>query len=583
MRQEPEKEPLPTTTTTTMRRRRKKLFVWGCGEDYQLGLERAKKELDFCIEQPTEIPWKSFCSSSSSSSFRDDGDGGGKTRALDEEEENDDDDDARQIERLIAGSRNSCVLTSEKELYSWGWNSHDTLGLSESLTNNNNKNKDNNGNDNDKEFIKTPMKATYFTHDTTDELQQLHIKDEFVESEIVRVALGGWHALAVDQFGRVHAWGGNEYGQCATEKKKIEEGNKENNTAATTWGSTSGADEERKKGVVIDDRGYANTSISTPITIPLDWKSPKTLIKAKRVACGGMSSFAVTVDGDVYSWGCPVGGVGPNTYHPKKVENLRDCCEIAAGSFHVLALTKDGTVYSWGHGEYGQLGHQKTGNEATPRAIETLNRKGVVKIRAGGWHSACITAGGQLLTWGRGEYARLGMGDDDCADKITPTEVNFSSSLSTSSSSPRNDNDGRNHNSNISDQHNNEHNDHNNDNNGNDDDDDDDESKHHKNYKIVDASLGGSHTIALTSRGQLLSWGRNSLGRLGRVVNGPYSGRPGEVKFPPLPNGGKWVCVKLSCGGRHNMALCVETTSKEERERVLRDAFDDDNNTLIRE
>ena len=190
MRQEPEKEPLPTTTTTTMRRRRKKLFVWGCGEDYQLGLERAKKELDFCIEQPTEIPWKSFCSSSSSSSFRDDGDGGGKTRALDEEEENDD-DDARQIERLIAGSRNSCVLTKSKELYSWGWNSHDTLGLGGERANDNDEKSD--VKKNNKEFVKTPTKATYFAHDTTEELEQLHIKDEFVASEIVRVALGGWH------------------------------------------------------------------------------------------------------------------------------------------------------------------------------------------------------------------------------------------------------------------------------------------------------------------------------------------------------------------------------------------------------
>ena len=76
---------------------------------------------------------------------------------------------------------------------------------------------------------------------------------------------------------------------------------------------------------------------------------------------------------------------GPNTYHPKKVENLRDCCE--AGSFHVLAMTKDGTVYSWGHGEYGQLG-KKTGNEATPRAIETLNRKGG-KNKSGWMASAC--------------------------------------------------------------------------------------------------------------------------------------------------------------------------------------------------
>ncbi|CAL6314483.1 unnamed protein product [Bathycoccus prasinos] len=508
----------------------KKVFVWGCGEDYQLGVKQAKRELDFCIHQPTEIVFPfSRCSSPPHSDLSD--------HEKDDEEKG----DFEEIERLIAGSRNSCVLTKSKELFSWGWNSHDTLGLGGERANDNDEKSD--VKKNNKEFVKTPTKATYFAHDTTEELEQLHIKDEFVASEIVRVALGGWHALAIDQFGRVHAWGGNEYGQCATEKKKIEENFEVENAATTARDTTTAAiarDEERKRGVVIDDRGFANTSISTPITIPLDWKSPKTLIKAKRVACGGMSSFAVTADGDVYSWGCPVGGVGPNTYHPKKVENLRDCCEIAAGSFHVLALAKDGTVYSWGHGEYGQLGHQKTGNEATPRAIETLNRKGVVKIRAGGWHSACITAGGQLLTWGRGEYARLGMGDDDCADKITPTEVKFPSPT--------------------------------------DADDDDDESKHHQRYKIVDASLGGSHTIALTSQGQLLSWGRNSLGRLGHVVNGPHSGIPGEVKFPPLPNERKWICVKLSCGGRHNMALCVETKTKEERECALRAYFNNDNN-----
>ena len=66
------------------------------------------------------------------------------------------------------------------------------------------------------------------------------MKDEFVASEIVRVALGGWHALAIDQFGRVHAWGGNEYGQCATEKKKVEE-DKENTRNA-------GEKEEQKQG-----------------------------------------------------------------------------------------------------------------------------------------------------------------------------------------------------------------------------------------------------------------------------------------------------------------------------------------------
>ena len=101
------------------RRRISRLFVWGCGEDYQLGLARATRELDFAVHQPTEIPRENF--------FDDD------TGVNDV---NDDDFGTREIERVVAGSRNSCVVTSAKEVFSWGWNSHETLGVSESLKTN---------------------------------------------------------------------------------------------------------------------------------------------------------------------------------------------------------------------------------------------------------------------------------------------------------------------------------------------------------------------------------------------------------------------------------------------------------------
>ena len=99
----------------------KKVFVWGCGEDYQLGVKQAERELDFCIHQPTEIvfPFSRSCASPPHSDASD--------HEKDDEEEKG--EDFEEIERLIAGSRNSCVLTKSKELYSWGWNSHDTLGL----------------------------------------------------------------------------------------------------------------------------------------------------------------------------------------------------------------------------------------------------------------------------------------------------------------------------------------------------------------------------------------------------------------------------------------------------------------------
>jgi E3 ubiquitin-protein ligase HERC2 len=52
-----------------------------------------------------------------------------------------------------------------------------------------------------------------------------------------------------------------------------------------------------------------------------------------------------------------------------------------------------------------------------PRVIESLRGKEVVDIAAGGAHSACITANGELYTWGKGRYGRLGHGDSEDQSK----------------------------------------------------------------------------------------------------------------------------------------------------------------------
>ena len=70
-----------------------------------------------------------------------------------------------------------------------------------------------------------------------------------------------------------------------------------------------------------------------------------------------------------------------------------------------------------------------------PRIIESLRGKEVVDISAGGAHSACITGNGELYTWGKGRYGRLGHGDSE--DQTRPKLVchrgiiNFVASLFT--------------------------------------------------------------------------------------------------------------------------------------------------------
>ena len=46
-----------------------------------------------------------------------------------------------------------------------------------------------------------------------------------------------------------------------------------------------------------------------------------------------------------------------------------------------------------------------------PMLVEGLSGKNVVSLAAGGAHSAAITEGGALYTWGRGSYGRLGHGE----------------------------------------------------------------------------------------------------------------------------------------------------------------------------
>ena len=56
-----------------------------------------------------------------------------------------------------------------------------------------------------------------------------------------------------------------------------------------------------------------------------------------------------------------------------------------------------------------------------PRIIEALRGKEIADIACGGAHSAAITVHGEVYTWGKGRYGRLGHGDSD--DQLKPKLV----------------------------------------------------------------------------------------------------------------------------------------------------------------
>jgi E3 ubiquitin-protein ligase HERC2 len=77
---------------------------------------------------------------------------------------------------------------------------------------------------------------------------------------------------------------------------------------------------------------------------------------------------------------------------------------VACGSATLYALTNQGEVFSWGQGSQGELG---TGGstKATGNPARLSWAKDIVRLEAagGGRFAAAVDAGGKLFTWGSGE------------------------------------------------------------------------------------------------------------------------------------------------------------------------------------
>nr|XP_046249162.1 RCC1 domain-containing protein 1-like isoform X2 [Scatophagus argus] len=82
---------------------------------------------------------------------------------------------------------------------------------------------------------------------------------------------------------------------------------------------------------------------------------------------------------------------------------------LALSVEHAMLLTASGAVYTWGMGSHGQLGHGGLTSEEEPRAVEALWGMPMSCVATGGWHSVCISDGGDLYVWGWNESGQLGL------------------------------------------------------------------------------------------------------------------------------------------------------------------------------
>ncbi|XP_042876756.1 E3 ubiquitin-protein ligase HERC2-like isoform X6 [Penaeus japonicus] len=232
-----------------------------------------------------------------------------------------------------------------------------------------------------------------------------------------------------------------------------------------------------------------------------------TALRPVQLIGGEQTLFAVTGDGKVYATGYGAGGrlgIGgvESVSTPTLLESIQHIVirkvAVNSGGKHCLALTADGDVYSWGEGDDGKLGHGNKSPYDRPRLIETLQGKGVVEIACGGAHSAAITALGELYTWGKGRYGRLGHGDSE--DQFRPKLV-----------------------------------------------------EELVRYRVIDVACGSgdAQTLCITDDDNVWSWGDGDYGKLGR---GGSDGCKVPMRIDGLANQG---IIKVECGSQFSVALSM--------------------------
>jgi alpha-tubulin suppressor-like RCC1 family protein len=143
--------------------------------------------------------------------------------------------------------------------------------------------------------------------------------------------------------------------------------------------------------------------------------------RAVYISCGRKHAALITDKGRLHTWGCGFDGAlghGSDETHymrPREVRGLSKYTiyTVACGGSHTVAATEEGKIYAWGNNRNGQLGSAPTETKQVrykPKSIKLREDFACAQVACGRQHSAILSVQGYLLTFGGGKYGRLGHG-----------------------------------------------------------------------------------------------------------------------------------------------------------------------------
>ena len=391
-------------------------------------------------------------------------------------------------------SNHKMVLTSDGQIFGWGQNRYGELGNTAS-------------------FSRVPVVVS--------------TNGVLAGKTVVAIATGKYYSVALTGDGHVFTWGLNtsgELGNNSTISSRVPVAVSANGVlagkmvVAITAGSSHSlalTADGQVFGWGLNTSGQLGNNSTTNSLVPVEVNANGVLAgkTVVAIAAGSSHSLALTADGQVFGWGLNTSGqLGNNSTIRSRVPVAvntsgalagKMVVGIAAGDSHSMAVTSDGQVFTWGSNQSGQLGNNSLINASVPVSVDKqgiLEGKKVVGIAAGYSHSMVVTSDGQVFAWGSNDKGELG--DNTLTKNTLPSVVDASGGLASKT--------------------------------------------------VVAVRSGGSHSMALTSDGQIFGWGLNTSGQLGNnsTTNSPV---PVEVNA----NGvlASKMVVAIAAGNFHNMAL----------------------------
>uniref|UniRef100_A0A0V0GAN5 Alpha-tubulin suppressor n=1 Tax=Triatoma dimidiata TaxID=72491 RepID=A0A0V0GAN5_TRIDM len=170
-------------------------------------------------------------------------------------------------------------------------------------------------------------------------------------------------------------------------------------------------------------------------------------------SCGRNHTLLLTDRGTVYAMGdnkmgqCGVGNSNPNIMSPTRIRYRGPpIVKVVCGGDFSMILDLKGNLHSFGDPEYGQLGHNSSGEyfvtatkltrapEKAPKQVITWIEKtkdhvtpvevaDIVDIACGTNHTVVLDSRRRVFTWGFGGYGRLGHAEPK--DEMIPRLVKF--------------------------------------------------------------------------------------------------------------------------------------------------------------